>query len=114
MSPAPWQPAGTVYGALLNFRREYEQWQPRMHEAPYKAPPQAPVLYVKTANTWNPDGGQVALSGRFGLGLAGGGFLRWGADIQRQSETNRAGPGSLPFPPSPAYQSDAGERMRMG
>ena len=61
MSAAPWQPTGTVYGVLLNFRHEYERWQPRMHEAPYKAPPQAPVLYVKTANTWNPDGGQVAV-----------------------------------------------------
>jgi len=61
MSAAPWQPAGTVYGVLLNFRNEYERWQPRMHEAPYKAPPQAPVLYVKTANTGNPDGGTVAV-----------------------------------------------------
>jgi len=59
MSPTPWQPAGTVYGVLLNFRHEHELWQPRMREAPYKAPPQAPVLYVKTANTWNPDGGAV-------------------------------------------------------
>lgn len=59
MSAAPWHPAGTVYGVLLNFRNEYERWQPRMHEAPYKAPPQAPVLYVKTANTGNPDGGTV-------------------------------------------------------
>ena len=59
MSAAPWHPPGTVYGVLLNFRNEYERWQPRMHEAPYKAPPQAPVLYVKTANTGNPDGGTV-------------------------------------------------------
>ena len=59
MSADPWHPAGTVYGVLLNFRNEYDRWQPRMHEAPYKAPPQAPVLYVKTANTRNPDGGTV-------------------------------------------------------
>lgn len=57
----PWQPAGTVYGCLLNFRAEYAQWAPQMHQPPYKAPPQAPVLYVKTANTFNPDGGTVAV-----------------------------------------------------
>lgn len=60
-SATPWQPAGTVYGVLLNFRHEAGLWQARMHEAPYKAPPKAPVLYVKTANTWNPAGGTLAL-----------------------------------------------------
>ncbi|MDD0840367.1 fumarylacetoacetate hydrolase family protein [Curvibacter sp. HBC61] len=58
---APWQPAGTVYGVLLNFEHEHTLWRPRMLEAPYQAPPQAPVLYIKTANTWNPDGGQVTV-----------------------------------------------------
>jgi 5-oxopent-3-ene-1,2,5-tricarboxylate decarboxylase/2-hydroxyhepta-2,4-diene-1,7-dioate isomerase len=48
-------PAGTVYGTLLNFRAEVDAlWAPQMNEPPYKAPPQAPVLYVKTANTWTP------------------------------------------------------------
>ena len=46
-------PAGTVYGTLLNFRREHDQWAAAMATAPYKAPPQAPVLYVKTANTFS-------------------------------------------------------------
>ena len=41
-------PTGTVYGTLLNFRGEWEAWAPQMNEAPYKAPPKAPVLYVKT------------------------------------------------------------------
>jgi 5-oxopent-3-ene-1,2,5-tricarboxylate decarboxylase/2-hydroxyhepta-2,4-diene-1,7-dioate isomerase len=52
---------GTVYGTLLNFRREFDAWAPRMKEAPYKAPPQAPVLYIKPANTWSADGAQVAM-----------------------------------------------------
>lgn len=52
---------GTVYGTLLNFRAEYEAWAPRMQEAPYKAPPQAPVLYVKPANTWSGDGASVVV-----------------------------------------------------
>ena len=49
-----WQPQGTVYGTLLNFQREWALWAQRMSQDPYKAPPQAPVLYVKSANTFNP------------------------------------------------------------
>ncbi len=56
-----WMPEGTVYGALLNFRREHALWAPRMSEAPYKAPPQAPVLYIKTANTFTAAGHSIAL-----------------------------------------------------
>jgi 5-oxopent-3-ene-1,2,5-tricarboxylate decarboxylase/2-hydroxyhepta-2,4-diene-1,7-dioate isomerase len=51
-----WQPAGTVYGCLLNFQREWDLWAPRMGQDPHKGPPRAPVLYVKSANTFNPSG----------------------------------------------------------
>lgn len=61
MSPNPYLPGGTVYGTLLNFRREHALWAPRMHEAPYKAPPNAPVLYIKTANTFTRSGQAIAL-----------------------------------------------------
>lgn len=61
MNLAPWMPAGTVYGTLLNFQRECALWAPRMNDAPYKAPPQAPVLYIKTANTFTPAGQTIAL-----------------------------------------------------
>ena len=54
-------PTGTVYGTLLNFRAEVEAWASRMTEAPYKAPPKAPVLYVKPANTWSTDGAAIAV-----------------------------------------------------
>jgi 5-oxopent-3-ene-1,2,5-tricarboxylate decarboxylase/2-hydroxyhepta-2,4-diene-1,7-dioate isomerase len=57
----PWRPQGTVYGTLLNFRREWDLWAPRMTQDPYKAPPQAPVLYVKTANTFSPAGQYLVL-----------------------------------------------------
>jgi 5-oxopent-3-ene-1,2,5-tricarboxylate decarboxylase/2-hydroxyhepta-2,4-diene-1,7-dioate isomerase len=57
-------PTGTVYGVLLNFRAEVEALAPRMHEPPYKAPPKAPILYVKTANTWSPHGGAIAVPAR--------------------------------------------------
>lgn len=56
-----WTPTGTVYGTLLNFRGEWAQWQPRMQDKPYGAAPKAPVLYVKTANTFAPHGATVAL-----------------------------------------------------
>lgn len=52
---------GTVYGTLMNFRGELEALGTRMNEAPYKAPPQAPVLYVKPANTWSENGSTIAL-----------------------------------------------------
>ena len=50
--PAFW-PTGTVYGTLLNFQGEVGAMAAQMTQLPYKAPPQAPVLYVKTANTWS-------------------------------------------------------------
>ena len=56
-----WQPQGTVYGTLLNFRREWDLWSARMMQDPHKAPPQAPVLYVKTANTFCPAGQDLLL-----------------------------------------------------
>lgn len=61
MSTHPYLPGGTVYGTLLNFRREHALWAPRMHEAPYKAPPAAPVLYIKTANTFTRSGQAIVL-----------------------------------------------------
>ncbi len=57
----PWTPSGTVYGTLLNFRRERDLWSVRMTQDPYKAPPKAPVLYVKTANTFCPTGQDLQL-----------------------------------------------------
>ena len=57
----PWTPEGTVYGTLLNFRREWDLWSPRMTQDPHKAPPKAPVLYVKTANTFRTAGQDLLL-----------------------------------------------------
>ena len=61
MPHRPWQPQGTVYGTLLNFRREWDLWAPRMTQDPHKAAPQAPILYVKSANTFNPAGQDLLL-----------------------------------------------------
>ena len=57
----PWTPQGTVYGTLLNFCREWDLWSERMKQDPHKAPPKAPVLYVKTANTFCPTGQDLLL-----------------------------------------------------
>jgi 5-oxopent-3-ene-1,2,5-tricarboxylate decarboxylase / 2-hydroxyhepta-2,4-diene-1,7-dioate isomerase len=55
---------GTVYGTLLNFRSEVEAWAPKMNDAPYKAPPKKPVLYIKPANTWSNDGTTIPVPAR--------------------------------------------------
>jgi 5-oxopent-3-ene-1,2,5-tricarboxylate decarboxylase / 2-hydroxyhepta-2,4-diene-1,7-dioate isomerase len=57
-------PTGTVYGTLLNFKAELTAMQPQMNQSPYKAPPQAPVLYIKPANTWSVNGAAIAVPTR--------------------------------------------------
>jgi len=61
--PGFW-PTGTVYGTLLNFRGELLSLHEQMVQPPYQAPPRAPVLYVKTANTWSANGAAVTLPPR--------------------------------------------------
>jgi 5-oxopent-3-ene-1,2,5-tricarboxylate decarboxylase / 2-hydroxyhepta-2,4-diene-1,7-dioate isomerase len=60
----PFMPSGTVYGTLLNFKAELAALQPQVNQSPYKAPPQAPVLYVKPANTWSINGADIAVPAR--------------------------------------------------
>jgi 5-oxopent-3-ene-1,2,5-tricarboxylate decarboxylase/2-hydroxyhepta-2,4-diene-1,7-dioate isomerase len=55
---------GTVYGTLLNFKAEFAAMQPQMSQPPYKTPPQAPVLYIKPANTWSANGASIAVPAR--------------------------------------------------
>lgn len=43
--------SGAVYGTLLNDRAAVAALGEAMHAAPYKAPPKAPVLYLKPRNT---------------------------------------------------------------
>lgn len=57
-------PCGTVYGTLLNFKSELAAMQPQMSQPPYNAPPQAPVLYIKPANTWSANGANIAVPAR--------------------------------------------------
>ncbi|MEW9583485.1 fumarylacetoacetate hydrolase family protein [Paraburkholderia sp. DGU8] len=43
--------SGAVYGTLLNDRAALDALGDTMHAAPYKAPPKAPILYLKPRNT---------------------------------------------------------------
>jgi 5-oxopent-3-ene-1,2,5-tricarboxylate decarboxylase / 2-hydroxyhepta-2,4-diene-1,7-dioate isomerase len=47
----------TVYGSLMYHRAELEALGDAAHQPPYNAPPKAPVLYIKPANTFSPFGG---------------------------------------------------------
>jgi len=42
---------GTVYGTLLNHRDALAALGDQVNSAPYKAPPRAPILYIKPRNT---------------------------------------------------------------
>lgn len=50
---APYRLSGVVYGTLLNHPAALAALGSQVHEAPYHAPPRAPVLYVKPRNTLN-------------------------------------------------------------
>ncbi|WP_105132928.1 fumarylacetoacetate hydrolase family protein [Burkholderia sp. BE12] len=52
---------GTVYGALLNERAALAALGDAVNAPPYGRPPQAPILYIKSANTHVADGAAVAV-----------------------------------------------------
>ncbi len=52
---------GTVYGTLLNHREALAALGDQVNEVPYKAPPKAPILYIKPRNTWAQGGDAVAV-----------------------------------------------------
>jgi 5-oxopent-3-ene-1,2,5-tricarboxylate decarboxylase/2-hydroxyhepta-2,4-diene-1,7-dioate isomerase len=51
----------TVYGTLLNHREALAALGDQVNAAPYKAPPQAPILYIKPRNTWAQNGDAVVV-----------------------------------------------------
>jgi 5-oxopent-3-ene-1,2,5-tricarboxylate decarboxylase/2-hydroxyhepta-2,4-diene-1,7-dioate isomerase len=52
---------GTVYGTLLNHREALTALGDQVNVAPYKAPPKAPILYIKPRNTWAHSGDAVVV-----------------------------------------------------
>ena len=59
---APYRLSGTVYGVLLNHAPALAALGDAVNAAPYKAPPKAPVLYVKPRNTLAAPGSACELS----------------------------------------------------
>ena len=51
----------SVYGTLLNHREALAALGDDVHVAPYKAPPKAPILYIKPRNTWAKSGDLVVV-----------------------------------------------------
>lgn len=58
---SPWRLSGTVLGTLLNDPASLAALGDAVHQPPYKAPPRAPVLYVKPRNTLAAHGAAVAV-----------------------------------------------------
>ena len=70
---APWRLSGVVVGTLLNDPASLAALGDAVHAPPYKAPPRAPVLYVKPRNTLAADGAVVAVpadAGRMEIGAS--------------------------------------------
>ena len=55
--------AGNIYGVVLNDRPQLEQMAASFAMPPHKAPPLAPVLYIKTRNCLLSDGNGIRLDG---------------------------------------------------
>ncbi|AXJ90728.1 MULTISPECIES: fumarylacetoacetate hydrolase family protein [Acinetobacter] len=50
---------GNIFGIALNYKCLYQSMQPAFNEKPYVKEPVKPVLFIKTPNTRNHDGGVV-------------------------------------------------------
>jgi len=63
---------GTVYGTLLNDAGALAALGEAMHASPYKAPPKAPILYIKPRNTHVGHGATVVMpDGDAGIEIGG-------------------------------------------
>lgn len=65
---APFGLSGTVVGALLNHRPQWDAIGGAATRPPHKAPPRAPVLEVKPRNTFAADGASIAVPGEVVVG----------------------------------------------
>jgi 5-oxopent-3-ene-1,2,5-tricarboxylate decarboxylase/2-hydroxyhepta-2,4-diene-1,7-dioate isomerase len=66
----PWRLSGTVLGPLLNDPAALAALGDAVHQPPYKAPPKAPVLYVKPRHTLAADGETLVADGVLELGAS--------------------------------------------
>jgi len=61
----PYRLSGVVYGVLLNDPATLTNLGEAVHASPYKAPPQAPVLYLKPRNTLAAEGDVLRIPAGF-------------------------------------------------
>jgi 5-oxopent-3-ene-1,2,5-tricarboxylate decarboxylase / 2-hydroxyhepta-2,4-diene-1,7-dioate isomerase len=92
--PAAWplHRLGTVYGTLLNDRDALAALGDAAHQPPYKAPPQAPVLYIKPRNCHVGAGEPIVVPAgvdELEMGAALG--MVFGRDARRVRETDALG-----------------------
>lgn len=52
---------GTVYGTILNYQEDLKAMEEQLDQKPYSAPPKAPILYIKPANTINYHGAPISM-----------------------------------------------------
>jgi len=57
----PYRLSGAVYGTLVNHRSAMDALGDAVNQAPYNAPPKAPVLYIKPRNTLALPGSVVSI-----------------------------------------------------
>ncbi len=70
---APWRLSGVVYGTLFNDPAALAALGDAANAPPYKAPPSAPVLYLKPRNTLRGSGASVEVpieAGEYEIGAA--------------------------------------------
>ena len=78
---APYRLSGVVYGCLLNHAPALASLGDAVHAAPYKAPPRAPVLYLKPRNTLAAEGQAVRVPAGSDAGPGAGQALQVGAAL---------------------------------
>jgi 5-oxopent-3-ene-1,2,5-tricarboxylate decarboxylase/2-hydroxyhepta-2,4-diene-1,7-dioate isomerase len=71
---------GTIYGVALNDAEERGVLTQAFAQPPYRAPPAAPVLYIKSRNTVVPGGGETGLDGLTAVRVAATIGLVFGRD----------------------------------
>jgi 5-oxopent-3-ene-1,2,5-tricarboxylate decarboxylase/2-hydroxyhepta-2,4-diene-1,7-dioate isomerase len=77
-----------VYAAALNFRGALAALGDLSRD-PYKAPPQAPILYIKPPNTWSSNGARILIpQGVPRLKMGGTLGIVMGSAASRVSEAN--------------------------
>lgn len=58
---APYRCSGVVYGVMMNDPRSLQALGNKVNSPPYKAPPKAPVLYLKPRNTLAVSGSELRM-----------------------------------------------------